>query len=146
MWKKEHWILPIRASHEPYRLCKCLEFFKIIHSLVIFYFIPILISNLSQAWRLWTETKVLDLMDQNLHESCNADLFTKCVNVGLLCIQEDPSDRPTMSNVVTMLDSETVTVPIPKLPAFVLRRGESSASSIRPETYTEITTSLEEAA
>ena len=85
-------------------------------------------------------------MDQNLHESCNADLFTKCVNVGLLCIQEDPSDRPTMSNVVTMLDSETVTVPIPKQPAFVLRRGESSASSSRPETYTEITTSLEEAA
>nr|POF09031.1 g-type lectin s-receptor-like serine/threonine-protein kinase [Quercus suber] len=98
------------------------------------------------AWRLWTETKVLDLMDQTLHESCNADLFTKCVNVGLLCIQEDPSDRPTMSNVVTMLDSETVTVPTPKQPAFVLRRGESSTSSGRPETYTEITTSLEEAA
>ena len=95
---------------------------------------------------MWTETKVLDLMDQTLHESCNADLFTKCVNVGLLCIQEDPSDRPTMSNVVTMLDSETVTVPTPKQPAFVLRRGQSSTSSSRPETYTDITTSLEEAA
>ncbi|KAL4620255.1 hypothetical protein ACB092_06G140000 [Castanea dentata] len=97
------------------------------------------------AWRLWTETKVLDLMDQTLHESCHADLFTKCVNVGLLCIQEDPSDRPTMSNVVTMLDSETVTVPTPKQLAFVLRRGESSTSSSRPETYTEITTSIEAA-
>ncbi|XP_030928460.1 G-type lectin S-receptor-like serine/threonine-protein kinase At4g03230 [Quercus lobata] len=103
-------------------------------------------SLIGYTWRLWTETKVLDLMDQTLHESCNADLFTKCVNVGLLCIQEDPSDRPTMSNVVTMLDSETVTVPTPKQPAFVLRRGESSTSSSRPETYTEITTSLEEAA
>nr|XP_023901411.1 G-type lectin S-receptor-like serine/threonine-protein kinase At4g03230 [Quercus suber] len=103
-------------------------------------------SLIGYAWRLWTETKVLDLMDQTLHESCNADLFTKCVNVGLLCIQEDPSDRPTMSNVVTMLDSETVTVPTPRQPAFVLRRGESSTSSSRPETYTEITTSLEEAA
>ncbi|KAL4620262.1 hypothetical protein ACB092_06G140600 [Castanea dentata] len=114
-------------------------------------------SLIGYAWRLWTETKVLDLMDQTLHESCNADLFTKCVNVGLLCRQEDLSDRPTVSNVVTMLDSETVTVPTPKQPAFVLRRGESSTSSsvkdtavvlcsYRPETYTEITTSLEEAA
>ena len=95
---------------------------------------------------MWTENKVLDLIDQTLHESCNVDKFMKCVNVGLLCIQEDPSDRPTMSNVVTMLDSETATVATPKQPAFVLRRGQSStSSSTRPETYTELTISLEEA-
>jgi hypothetical protein len=115
--------------------------------LVIFYFIPILILKLSQAWRLWTENKVLDLMDQTIHETLNAAKFMKCVNVGLLCIQEDPNDRPTMSNVVTMLDSETGTVPTPKQPAFVLKRGQSStaSSSSRPETYTEFTTSVEEA-
>uniref|UniRef100_A0A7N2R9A6 non-specific serine/threonine protein kinase n=1 Tax=Quercus lobata TaxID=97700 RepID=A0A7N2R9A6_QUELO len=112
----------------------------------VFYRSEQAMSLIGYAWRLWTETKVLDIMDQTLHESCNADLFTKCVNVGLVCIQEDPSDRPTMSNVVTMLDSETVTVLTPKQPAFVPRRGESSTSSSRPETYTEITTSLEEAA
>ena len=96
----------------------------------------------------------LDLIDQTLHETCNVDQFVKCVNVGLLCVQELPHDRPTMSNVVTMLDSETATVPTPKQPAFV-PRGQSSttssssrpetSSSSRPEMHTELTSSLEEA-
>ena len=114
-----------------------------------------LIFELSQAWKLWTENMALDLIDQTLHETCNVDQFVKCVNVGLLCVQELPDDRPTMSNVVTMLDSETATVPTPKQPAFVPRRGQSSttssssrpetSSSSRPETYTGLTSSLEEA-
>jgi hypothetical protein len=93
---------------------------------------------------LWVENKVLDLMDQTLREVCNADQFVKCVNIGLLCVQEDPNDRPTMSTVVTMLDSETVTVPTPKGPVFVQRKGLSStaSSSTRPDTYTASTSSL----
>jgi hypothetical protein len=85
---------------------------------------------------------VLDLIDPTLHEVCNADQFVKCVNIGLLCVQEDLNDRPTMSNVVTMLDSEGVTVPTPKQPAFVPWRGLSSkpSSSSKPDTtYTEST-------
>ena len=90
---------------------------------------------------------MLDLMDQSVQETCNANQFMKCVNVGLLCIEEDPSDRPTMSNVVTMLDSEIAIVSTPKQPAFVLRRGQSStaSSTSRPETFIELTTSVEEA-
>jgi hypothetical protein len=81
--------------------------------------------------------KVLDLMDPTLHEVCNADQFVKCVNVGLLCVQEDPNDRPTMSNVLTMLDSEVATIPTPKQPAFVSWRGLSSkaTSSSKQDTY-----------
>ena len=78
---------------------------------------------------------MLDLMDSALHEVCNADQFVKCVNIGLLCVQEDPHDRPTMSNVVTMLDSEATTVPTPKQPAFVPWRGlpVRAGSSSKPE-------------
>jgi hypothetical protein len=84
-------------------------------------------------------------MDPTLHEVCNADQFVKCVNVGLLCVQEDPNDRPTMSNVVTMLDSEAATVPTPKQSTFVSWRGFSSkASSFRiTDIYTELTNSFE---
>ncbi|KAM4114338.1 hypothetical protein ACJW30_04G061400 [Castanea mollissima] len=105
------------------------------------------LSLIGYAWKLWTENKVLDLIDQTLHETCNVDQIVKCVNVGLLCVQELPDDRPTMSNVVTMLDSETATIPTPEQPAFVPRRGQSSttSSSSRPETCTELTSSLEEA-
>jgi serine/threonine protein kinase len=113
--------------------------------LVLLCFIPILILNLSQAWKLWVENQALDFMDPALHEACNAYQFVKCLNVGLLCVQEDPNDRPTMSNVVIMLNSETATVPTPKQPAFVPWRGLSSraTSSSKPYTYTESTCSLE---
>ncbi|KAK9924642.1 hypothetical protein M0R45_032997 [Rubus argutus] len=102
-------------------------------------------SLLGYAWGLWTEDKVLDLMDKNLEESCNRSEFIKCVNVGLLCVQEDPVDRPTMSNVITLLDSEAAIPAIPKQPAFFVRRGNSStaSSSTKPETYSEITTTFE---
>ncbi|CAN6702079.1 unnamed protein product [Malus baccata var. baccata] len=102
-------------------------------------------SLINYAWRLWTDNKVLDLMDRTLDESCNKNQFIKCVNVGLLCVQEDPNDRPAMSNVISMLDSETATSPAPKQPGFLTRRGNSStASSSKPETINEITTSIVE--
>ena len=66
---------------------------------------------------LWKEGTALDLMDQTIHETCNADEFLRCVNIGLLCVQEDLSDRPTMLNVVFMLGSETATLQTPKQPA-----------------------------
>jgi hypothetical protein len=110
-------------------------FFIITTILAILCFIPILILKLSQAWRLWVENHVLDLMDSALHEVCNANQFVKCVNVGLLCVQEDPNDRPMMSNVFTMLDSEATTIPTPKQPAFVPWRGHPiiASSSSQPE-------------
>jgi hypothetical protein len=97
--------------------------------------------KLSQAWKLWKEDKALDLMDQTLRETCNADEFLRCVSVGLLCVQEDPNDRPTMSNVVFMLGTETASLPIPKQAAYVVRRSLSSTTS---STKPEITASIEE--
>ncbi|KAJ6855917.1 LOW QUALITY PROTEIN: hypothetical protein NC651_040517 [Populus alba x Populus x berolinensis] len=81
------------------------------------------------AWRLWREDKALDLMDETLREICNTNEFLRCVNVALLCVQDDPSDRPTMSNVVVMLSSEAANLPVPKNPAFFIRRGLSGTAS-----------------
>ncbi|KVE25419.1 hypothetical protein Ccrd_023950 [Cynara cardunculus var. scolymus] len=39
--------------------------------------------------------------------------------IGLLCIQEDPPDRPTMMDVVLMLGMDIESLPDPKEPAFV---------------------------
>ncbi|XP_023900533.1 G-type lectin S-receptor-like serine/threonine-protein kinase At4g03230 isoform X1 [Quercus suber] len=101
-------------------------------------------SLLSYAWRLWTDDKLLDLMDETIRDTCNADQFVKCLNIGLLCVQQDPSDRPTMSIIIKMLDGETVNLPTPKQPAFSIRRDQSSStSSSRPESNNELTNSLE---
>ncbi|KAG6717797.1 hypothetical protein I3842_04G118000 [Carya illinoinensis] len=103
-------------------------------------------SLVAYAWRLWEENRVLDSMDQSLRESCNADQFLKCVNIAFLCVQEDPSDRPNMSNIITMLDSETATIPTPKQPAFILRKGlpNTASSTSQAHTHTEWTCSLGE--
>jgi hypothetical protein len=68
-------------------------------------------------------------MDSTLHEVFNADQFVKYVNIGLLCVQKDPNDCPTMSDVFTMLDSEAATIPTPKLPGFILETALSSTTS-----------------
>ncbi|XP_065621553.1 G-type lectin S-receptor-like serine/threonine-protein kinase At4g03230 isoform X2 [Quercus suber] len=104
------------------------------------------LSLLGYAWKLWKEGKAFDLMDQTIRETCNADEFLRCVNVGLLCVQEDPSDRPTMSNVVFLLGGETATLPTPKQPAYVVRRSLSSATSsaTKPESLNELTSTIEE--
>jgi hypothetical protein len=107
----------------------CLIFHNDYIVLVILCFIPILSLKFSQAWRLWGENKVVDLMDPTLHEVCNADQFVKCVHIGLLCVQIDPNDRPTISNVVTMLESETGTLPTPKQPTFDVSGLSSTVSS-----------------
>lgn len=89
-----------------------------------------------QAWRLWTEDKLMDLMDPSLSESCDSNQFVRCAEVALLCIQDEPGDRPTMSQVSIMLESETASFPTPKQPTFFMTRDRglsSSASSSKPE-------------
>lgn len=106
------------------------------------------LSLLGHAWNLWKEDKAMELLDQTLSKTCNTDQFVKCVNVGLLCVQEDPSDRPTVSNILFMLGSETPTLPDPKQPAFVFRRCPSSraSSSSKPDTVSNngLTVTLED--
>lgn len=58
-------------------------------------------------------------MDPTLADSCILDELKLCLNVALLCIQEKPKDRPTMLDVVLMLNNERADhLPAPKRPAF----------------------------
>ncbi|KAJ1394461.1 putative serine/threonine-protein kinase [Sesbania bispinosa] len=102
-------------------------------------------SLLGYAWRLWTENKLFDLMDPSLGESCNENQFIRCQLIGLLCVQDEPGDRPTMSNVVTMLDSDTATIPIPTQPTFYsIKHRSSTTSSSKPEVSVEFESSYQE--
>ena len=42
----------------------------------------------------------------------------RCVNIGLLCVQKKPEDRPTMSSVVIMLGNDDAPFLEPKTPGF----------------------------
>lgn len=75
----------------------------------------------------------MDLVDQSLHESCNKEEAIKLINIGLLCVQEDPKDRPNTSNIIMMLGSENsniISLPRPNQPAFMTRKcGNNDTSS-----------------
>ncbi|XP_029126515.1 cysteine-rich receptor-like protein kinase 10 [Cajanus cajan] len=73
---------------------------------------------LSYAWKLWKDEAPFELMDHSLRESYTPNEVIRCIHIGLLCVQEDPADRPTMASVVLMLDSYSVTLPVPNQPAF----------------------------
>ncbi|XP_042497666.1 uncharacterized protein LOC122076436 [Macadamia integrifolia] len=75
-------------------------------------------SLLDYAWQLWSEGRGLELLDPFLLETYCSSEFLRCINVGLLCVQEDPMDRPNMSNVVVMMRSESLPLPQPQKPAF----------------------------
>ncbi|KAK4735149.1 hypothetical protein R3W88_009410 [Solanum pinnatisectum] len=79
-------------------------------------------SLLNFAWKLWHEGHGLELMDPCLSQSCVTTEITQCIHIGLLCVQQDPADRPTMSSVVFMLENDTKTLPQPSQPAFSIGR------------------------
>ncbi|XP_043704130.1 G-type lectin S-receptor-like serine/threonine-protein kinase At1g11330 [Telopea speciosissima] len=78
---------------------------------------------LAYVWRLWDEGKTSDFVDPLLISSCPRPEVLKCIQIGLLCVQRDATDRPTMSNVIVMLESDSGDLPQPKEPAFSLGRG-----------------------
>ncbi|XP_011007883.1 PREDICTED: cysteine-rich receptor-like protein kinase 10 isoform X3 [Populus euphratica] len=87
------------------------------------------------AWKLWSDGQGLELMDPMLEKSSVATEVLRCIHIGLLCVQEDPADRPTMSSVLHKLASDTITLPIPKQPAFSIGRfvameGQSSNQKV----------------
>ncbi|XP_077243459.1 cysteine-rich receptor-like protein kinase 25 [Tasmannia lanceolata] len=73
---------------------------------------------LSYTWRHWREETVLDIVDRTLGEQYRRDEVFRCIHMGLLCVQEDATERPTMSSVVLMLNSNSITLPNPLTPAF----------------------------
>jgi len=62
----------------------------------------------------------LEFLDQSLGDSYPQDEVLRCIQIGLLCVQEDPVDRPTMASILLALNSGSVTLPSPQQPGFFL--------------------------
>lgn len=85
--------------------------------------------HIFQAWYSWKEGNGLELVDESIGYSFPMAEVLRCIKVGLLCVQEHPEDRPTMSTVVLMLGSESAHLPYPKQPGFVATKGPSEIDS-----------------
>uniref|UniRef100_A0ACD5XUX5 Uncharacterized protein n=1 Tax=Avena sativa TaxID=4498 RepID=A0ACD5XUX5_AVESA len=75
------------------------------------------------AWNMWKEEKTWELADKCILNNCSPDEVLLCIHVGLLCVQENPYDRPLMSAVVFILENGSTTLPAPNRPAYFARRS-----------------------
>lgn len=85
---------------------------------------------LSYAWRNWREGTPLNLVNRTLRGSSSfGGDIVRCIQIGLLCVQENADDRPTMGSVVHMLSSISVNLPEPSEPAYLVHRSNTSRMS-----------------
>ncbi|RDX63218.1 Acidic endochitinase, partial [Mucuna pruriens] len=75
---------------------------------------------IGHAWQLWNRGKALELIDPSLNESYISDEVLRCIHIGLMCVQDHATDRPTMQDVVSFLSNNTTQLDQPKQPAFFL--------------------------
>ncbi|KAJ7962988.1 putative Receptor protein kinase [Quillaja saponaria] len=76
------------------------------------------INLIGYAWQLWIEGKASELIDPILEGSYSPSEVLRCIHIGLLCVQDKATDRPTMLDVVSFLSSEIIQLAPPKQPAF----------------------------
>ncbi|XP_038982181.1 cysteine-rich receptor-like protein kinase 29 [Phoenix dactylifera] len=87
-----------------------------------------LLSNVLQHWN---EGMALQMIDRSLGDRYTSQEVLRCIHIGLLCIQEDPQERPDMASIVLMLTSYSVSLPAPSMPAFFVRGGTTSESEVK---------------
>ncbi|KAK4491958.1 hypothetical protein RD792_002742 [Penstemon davidsonii] len=86
---------------------------------------------ISSAWRNWRDETAANLIDPALRGSSSIphDIL-RCIHIGLLCIQENEVNRPTMALVVLMLNSFSMTLPVPSEPTLYMPSDSESKVSL----------------
>ncbi|KAL5579080.1 hypothetical protein UlMin_011522 [Ulmus minor] len=83
---------------------------------------------LSYAWKNWREGTNSNLVDPSMRDGSGSEI-TRCIHIGLLCVQENIGDRPSMNTVALMLNSYSLSLPVPSQPAFFMHSGSESDHS-----------------
>ncbi|XP_052210775.1 G-type lectin S-receptor-like serine/threonine-protein kinase RKS1 isoform X2 [Diospyros lotus] len=91
------------------------------------------LNLLGHAWNLWIEGKGIELLDPKVESPFSASELLKYIQVGLLCVQKSPEDRPSMASVLLMLITDTVMLPQPKKPGFYTERNYVEADYLLSE-------------
>ncbi|MED6194751.1 hypothetical protein PIB30_031505 [Stylosanthes scabra] len=92
---------------------------------------------LSLVWRQFCNETPLSVLDPKMKGNCSEFEVIRCIQIGLLCVQENPDERPTIEAIVSYLSNFSIELPSPQQPAFFLHSkmdptktfaGESSSS------------------
>ncbi|XP_062187731.1 cysteine-rich receptor-like protein kinase 6 [Phragmites australis] len=91
------------------------------------------IDLLNLVWEHWSTGTIVEIIDSSLRGNAPAEML-KCVHIGLLCVQDNPVDRPMMSTVNVMLSSGTVSLQAPLRPLFFIPKS-GAYSRVYSESY-----------
>ncbi|KAH1035992.1 hypothetical protein AAZX31_20G125600 [Glycine max] len=89
---------------------------------------------LSFAWRSWKEGTAINIVDPSLNNNSRNEMM-RCIHIGLLCVQENLADRPTMATIMLMLNSYSLSLPIPAKPAFYMNSRTGSLPDMQSWEY-----------
>nr|QMS43708.1 protein kinase [Betula platyphylla] len=97
---------------------------------------------LGYAWKNWREGTASNIVDSTMRLGSATEIM-RCIHIGLLCVQENVADRPTMASVVLMLNSFSITLPVPSQPAFFMHSNIDSETAFQWEQSIQVTESDE---
>ncbi|KAL1537444.1 non-specific serine/threonine protein kinase [Salvia divinorum] len=76
------------------------------------------LSLIGCAWKMWNEGNGLSFVEESIASRETEEEMVRCIQMGLLCVQEYPKDRPSIEIVLSMLSRDIVDLPVPKQPVF----------------------------
>lgn len=79
------------------------------------------------------------MIDPVIREICEKDEVIRCIHISLLCVQEDPGDRPTMGTIIMMLYSKIMNLPVPHQPGFSFSNQDESETNVAADVSESIT-------
>ncbi|KAA3486223.1 G-type lectin S-receptor-like protein serine/threonine-protein kinase CES101 [Gossypium australe] len=83
------------------------------------------LNLLEYAYELWKQGRGAEFFDASLDDSSSSCKLITCMQLALLCVQENPADRPSMVEVFTILKNKSsVAISVPKQPAYSTTRDE----------------------
>eukprot|EP00253_Pinus_taeda_P009069 PITA_09069 len=81
------------------------------------------------AWTSYQQGNIVQMVDPALIETCDREQAFRCLHVGLLCTQADPSLRPLMPKITMMLSPQFVGLPDPTKPPLVISVNQNINST-----------------
>lgn len=81
--------------------------------------LPIFNHILEQVWKCFASDKIEEMIDKDIEEETDKREVKRVMQIGLLCTQESPQLRPTMSKVIQMVSSTDFVLPTPTKPPFL---------------------------
>ncbi|XP_024638000.2 cysteine-rich receptor-like protein kinase 19 isoform X2 [Medicago truncatula] len=79
---------------------------------------------LEYAYGLWMEGRGVEFFDPSLDDTASACKIMRCMQVALLCVQENSADRPSMLEVDSLIKNEGRPIGTPNMPAFSMNKHE----------------------